>query len=395
MALVCGISADKGKVMKKKRLIRIGGVGVGRGDGLYGTASHDYRVRLVALCDLEIDTHVRRGLLRPYADRGEPVEKVYDNFDQFLEHDMDAVMIASPPSCHAPQSIAAMKAGKDVLSEIPACVTVAEAKELVRTVRETGQTYMTAENCNYLGLIDTWRRLVADGRLGKPLYAEGEYMHDVRHMMRRRWVDAVLPHQKMRGPNSRTWRASFHPIRYSTHEIGPLLAVLDDRVAEVMAADTGVNTSKALGATDMAVALMRTAGGVLIKELAGFSIAQPKGHRYFMLQGTRGLLETERWSEDTHDTLAYFDDVPNLKNMMRMPTSMVSKGIYPATAASSKGHGGVDGVMVLDFINCLWDRKPSPIDVYSGLDMTLPGILGAESAGSGSGWLKVPDPRLW
>jgi len=380
--------------MKKRGRIRIGEVGVGRGNGLYGTALHDHRVRLVAVCDLEIKTHVRRGLLKPYADRGLPLEKVYDDFDKFLEHDMDAVVIATPPSCHASQSITAMKAGMDVLSEIPACVTIPEARELVRTVRKTGRTYMTAENCNYLGLVDTWRKLLEDGRIGKPIYAEGEYMHDIRHMMRRRWVDAHFPDTKMSGPNSLTWRASLYPISYCTHEIGPLLAILKDRVTDVMCVDTGVNTDKRLGATDMAVALMKTGGGTLIKEMAGFSIAQPKGHRYFQLQGTRGLLETERWSEGEHDTLAYFDDIPNLKNMMRLPTTMVRKDLYPSWTQES-GHGGVDGIMALDFITCLWDRKPSPIDVYQGLDMTLPGILGAESAGKGNAWLKVPDPRKW
>jgi predicted dehydrogenase len=380
--------------MKKRGQIRIGGVGVGRGGGLYGTASYDHRVRLVALCDLDMVTHVRRGLLKPYVDRGLPVEKVYDDFEKFLEHDMDAVMIATPPSCHASQSIAAMKAGMDVLSEIPACMTVPEARELVRTVRKTGRTYMTAENCNYMGMTHTWRQLVADGRLGKPTYAEGEYLHDIRHMMWRHWVDPHFPEAPIGGPNTLTWRASFYPIRYCTHEIGPLLAILKDRVTEVMAVDPGVNTSKRTGTTDLSVAIMKTAGGVVIKELTGFAVAQPKGHRYFMMQGTRGLLETERWSEAEHDTLAYFDDVPNVKNMMRVKVASVPNKTYPGWIQES-GHGGLDGVMILDFINCLWDRKASPIDVYRGLDMTLPGILGAESAGRGSVWLKVPDPRKW
>ena len=34
--------------MKTRRQIRIGGVGLGRGEGLYGTATYDHRVRLAA-----------------------------------------------------------------------------------------------------------------------------------------------------------------------------------------------------------------------------------------------------------------------------------------------------------------------------------------------------------
>ena len=70
----------------------------GRGGGLCGTASRDHRIRLVAVCDLDIKTHVKRGLLKPYADRGVPLEKVYDDFDVFLAHDMDAVVVATPPA---------------------------------------------------------------------------------------------------------------------------------------------------------------------------------------------------------------------------------------------------------------------------------------------------------
>ena len=380
--------------MKKRGQLRIGGVGCGRGQGLYGTASYDHRVRLVAVCELDMKVHVQRGVLKRYEDRGIPLEKVYDDFDKFLEHDMDAVMIGTPPACHASQSIAAMMAGMDVLSEIPACMTIPEARELVRTVRKTGRTYMTAENCNYLGMTDTWRQLVADGRLGKPLYAEGEYLHDIRHLMWRKCNDAHFPDARLSGPNTLTWRASFYPIRYCTHEMGPLLAILNDRVTDVMTVDTGVNTSKRTGTTDLAVAIMKTARGAVIKELVGFSLAQPDGHRYFMVQGTHGLLETERWRGSEAQTLAYFDDLPNVKNMMRVPIAMVPKKAYPGGIEGS-GHGGLDGVMILDFIDCLWDRKASPIDVYHGLDMTLPGILGAESGSRGGTWLKVPDPRKW
>ncbi len=64
--------------------------------------------------------------------------------------------------------------------------------------------------------------------------------------------------------------------------------------------------------------------------------------------------------------------------------------ISPSWIAAS-GHGGIDGAMMLDFINCLWDRRPSPIDVYRGLDMTLPGILAYRSWVEGGRRLEVPD----
>ena len=100
---------------KAARKIRIGGVGIGRGEGVYGLAGKDHRASLVAVCDLDIEAHERRGLTA----RNPSIEKLYDHFDKFLEHDMDVVMICTPPHCHAPQSIAALSAGLHVFSEIP------------------------------------------------------------------------------------------------------------------------------------------------------------------------------------------------------------------------------------------------------------------------------------
>jgi predicted dehydrogenase len=367
-------------------------VGVGRGEGLYGTASDDHRVQLVAVCDLDIAAHDRRGLSRRYASRGVPLEKLYTDFDRFLAHDMDAVMIATPPACHASQSIAALNAGLHVLCEIPTVTTVAEGRQLVRAVARSGKLYMAAENCCYWGLTGTWRELVRRGRLGKPLYAEGEYLHDVRDLMRRRWTDAHFPEAPLGGRNPFTWRATLYPLRYCTHELGPLLTILDDRVTRVMATDTGSNIQRKIGTVDMAVALMKTAGGVTLKELAGFCLSQPQGMHYYSLYGTKGMLETRRWG--AFDTLAYFDDIPNLQGVMTLPLTPQLKRRYPAWVAAS-GHSGADGAMVLDFINAVDRGGPSPIPVHRGLDFTLPGILATESAKRGSVWMDVPDPRAW
>jgi len=381
----------------KPRKIRLGGVGIGRGEGLYGTASYDHRVQLVAICDLDMDVHVKRGLPARYESRGIKIEKLYDNFDEFLQHDMDAVAIATPPACHAEQSIKAMNAGMHVISEIPTAMNVEEAKELVKTVRKTGKFYMTAENVCYSGLTQTWRKIVQDGRIGKPFYAEGEYLHDLRYQFMRSWTDPMFPENPLAGPDKPTWRTTIYPARYCTHEIGPLLEILNDRVVRVMATDTGSNVSPQTGTTDLAVALMKTAGGVTMKELVGFCMSQPHSLRYFCMYGTKGSLETERWGwgkGGSEETLAYFEDIPNLRNVIGMPVCDYPKKKYPAWVSES-GHGGIDGAMILDFIDCIADGKPSPIDVYRGLDYSLPGILAAQSAKEGSVWLEVPDPRKW
>ena len=52
---------------------------------------------------------------------------------------MDVVYVLTPNNAHAPVSIAAMKAGKHVMCEKPMAKTYAEAKEMVKTAKETGK----------------------------------------------------------------------------------------------------------------------------------------------------------------------------------------------------------------------------------------------------------------
>ena len=42
----------------------------------------------------------------------------YDSFDDFIHHDMDAVVLANYSNEHAPFAIRAMRAGKHVFSEV-------------------------------------------------------------------------------------------------------------------------------------------------------------------------------------------------------------------------------------------------------------------------------------
>lgn len=55
---------------------------------------------------------------------------------------VDAVIIASPTQLHAQQGIAAMRAGKHVMIEIPMCDSVADAEALCEVQKETGMVAM-------------------------------------------------------------------------------------------------------------------------------------------------------------------------------------------------------------------------------------------------------------
>src|SRR5947208_6692817 len=78
------------------------------------------------------------------------VERRYTDYEQLLKDpNIDAVHINSPIGDHAPQSIAALKAGKHVASTVPAATTIDECKQIVESQRKSGKVYMMMETVVY------------------------------------------------------------------------------------------------------------------------------------------------------------------------------------------------------------------------------------------------------
>ena len=92
-------------------------------------------VEITALCNLDEAT-----LDAQAKDLG--VEHKYRVFEDMLASDIDAVIIATPMQCHVPQAIAALEAGKHVMSEVTAGVTMDELWWLCEAVEKSGKIYM-------------------------------------------------------------------------------------------------------------------------------------------------------------------------------------------------------------------------------------------------------------
>src|SRR6266545_2819415 len=123
---------------RSTELLRVGVVGVWRGGTFADAATEAVGMRLVAVCDRW------ESRLREVGEKHGVA--TYTDFDEFLGHDMDAVVLANYFHQHAPFAIKALRAGKHVMSETAACTTLAEGVALCRAVEESGRTYMFAEN---------------------------------------------------------------------------------------------------------------------------------------------------------------------------------------------------------------------------------------------------------
>jgi predicted dehydrogenase len=84
--------------------------------------------------------------------------------------EVDLVYIATPPSLHYPQALAALQAGKHVLVEKPLALTLAQADELVALAQAKGLLCVANLMQRYNPLFDSVQKLVESGALGECLH---------------------------------------------------------------------------------------------------------------------------------------------------------------------------------------------------------------------------------
>lgn len=118
---------------------------------------------MVAYCDKDAAGIER---VRQYHEDDMKHITVYSDYDEFLKHDMDAVVLANYFNEHAPFAIKAMRSGKHVLSETISNITMAEGVELCRCVEETGKIYGLLENYPYMKENMAMGELYKTGKLG-------------------------------------------------------------------------------------------------------------------------------------------------------------------------------------------------------------------------------------
>ena len=133
-----------GAVAPSERIV-MGAIGLGgRGSGDLGWMLGESDVRFVAVCDVRRASRegARNAVNGKYGNKD---CAAYRDMRELLAErtDIDAVLIATGDRWHAPASVMAMRAGKDVYCEKPACLTVAQGQMVVETARRYGRVYQT------------------------------------------------------------------------------------------------------------------------------------------------------------------------------------------------------------------------------------------------------------
>jgi len=366
--------------MELHRKLRIGVFGGGRGQTMMEVLRHHPDAELVAVCDWY------KPLLEQAKKKSEELGQkiaLFEDFDAFLQYDMDAVVLANYATEHAPFAIRCLKAGKHVMSEVLPSATMAQAVELIEAVEESGKVYTYAENYCYMDkTFEMWRRY-RQGDIGEVTSANCEYIHDCASI----WMDITYG-------DTNHWRNRLVPTFYCTHSLGPILMITGKRPVQVVGFENPpIPEFRALGHAGghaSGIEMVTLENGAQVRSIHGPLKREPS-HTTYEVYGTGGFLGHTPEGE----TQVYIEGPETCKGEREQykPEPFVSKEAREKTGIFS--HGGSDFYATHFFIEKILGRPDGEwaIDVYQAVDMGICGILAYRSVLEGNAPVKVPNLR--
>lgn len=362
--------------------LKIGVFGAYRGMTMINVLLKHPDAELVAICDK----------YRPILDKaGEAAKEagltvaLYECFDDFIKHDMDAVVLANYANEHAIFAVRLLDAGMHVMSEVLPCETMAQAVELVEAVERSGKVYAYAENYCYMDhTFEMWRRYER-GDVGEVMYGEGEYIHDCSSI----WPGITYGERDH-------WRNFMFSTFYCTHSIGPMLTITGRRPVQVVGFETQVNKQKyALGFWQGGlvggIEMLTLDNGAILKSVHGGLKREP-GSINYEIYGTKGSMESNRLPGKKLSVYIEGDKFCQGETEWYDPEKFVS-----ADMAEKFGtHGGSDFYATHFFIEKILGRPDGEkysIDVYKALDMGICGIMAYRSILAGNKPMPIPNFR--
>jgi len=146
--------------------------------------------------------------------------KTTESFEELLEiEEIDAIILTSPPQFHADQTVTALESNLHVFSEVPMAISEKDINRIIDAEDTSGKIYQLGENFCFYPEVLFAGQLISTGKIGEPVYAESEYLHDVTY----RWRDKGFG--DVNTPRVDSWYQLFDPMMYA-HSIGPAQVTL-------------------------------------------------------------------------------------------------------------------------------------------------------------------------
>ncbi len=182
------------------------------------------------------------------------------------------VVVVTPPDSHHRLTLAALAAGKDVIVEKPAFLTVAEADEVAAAAASAGRRVLVAENYHYRPLLRTLQRLLAEQVIGDLRLVQ---IDAVKHQAAPPWLDRP-------GMHGALWEGGIHWVHFFA-SLGPAIT----GVRGLVAGDPGTPERTTLLTAEFE-------GGAVGSLAHSWEVPTPlKGLRMSHLYGTEGVIAFE------------------------------------------------------------------------------------------------------
>ncbi len=364
----------------RDRHVNIAIVGLGFGAEFIPIYQKHPDANLVAICQRN------KGKLEGIGDAF-GIEKRYTDYRELLEDpDIDAVHINTPIPDHAPQSIAALQAGKHVACTVPMSTTVEEMRKIVELQEETGLKYMMMETVVYSREFLFVKRLYEQGELGVVQFLRASHQ------------------QEMAG-----WPGYWEglpPMHYATHCVGPVLALTGAEAECVSCFGSGRIDENLIAKYDSPFAIESCHIGFRNSNLSAevtrslFNIAR-QYRESFDVYGSKKSFE---WSQIENEDPVLHDGeeptrvkVPDFAHLLPEEIrEFTTKGVYDAAEnqhlsfTQGSGHGGSHPHLAHEFLRSLLeDRDPFP-NARQSANWTAVGILAHNSAMEGGKRIDLP-----
>ncbi|MEP7189840.1 MAG: Gfo/Idh/MocA family oxidoreductase, partial [Roseiflexaceae bacterium] len=230
----------------------------------------------VAFCDLSAAR--RASIAQEYPDA-----QVLSDYHSLLElAEVEAVLVLTPIALNAPVARAALQAGKHVIMEKPIARSVAEGRELIATMRQSGCLLYVTEQMAYRHAEDMLAETIAAGEIGELVMWDR-----VQHL------EADTAPEPLRYESTPWRKQADFPLGTmfdgGIHLIAGLSKVFG--IPESLDA-TGRQLRNEYGDYDHIAALFQYGQGVT--GMLSYSSYLPPGRNHFHIHGTSGVITVEQ-----------------------------------------------------------------------------------------------------
>jgi predicted dehydrogenase len=376
--------------------------------------------KIVAVCDTQQGPLERT--LKHIAQFNVPEPKTYTGSEHAYERmlnneEFDCIIIASPWEWHTPMAVAAMKAGVPYVGvEVSAANTLEECWDLVNTSESSGSRLNILENVCYRRDCMAVLNMVRKGLFGEILHGGCGYEHDLRDI---KFNDGTQYAYREGGElrmgkdayAEAQWRTQ-HSIRrngdiYPTHGIGPVAHCMDiNRGNRFLSLSSMATQSRGLhkfvtdhGGADHPYAKIRFNLGDIVTSMIKCANGQtvivthdtnsPRPYSLgFRIQGTGGL-----WMNDGDHVYVEGRSQPHRWDDSDEWFKKYDHELWSTLDAKAReaGHGGMDYIMMYDFIDAIRNKKPAPMDCYDAAAWSAISALSEMSVARGGALVDFPD----